>query len=234
MDRREVRPSRVKEALLQGDASGLGYYARDLAQALKLIGNLCDPKQEQKLRLIIRGRRKEPGDRKETDWGGSLHELQEAIETGNIEAVSRYLVQAADIIDRMAAALDPPPDSRHWRLEFVRKGQGRRSDPIRKKMMRDSAISLKLALATWRAGGHQKAGIADLFKAEGISRATALRAKASRRKANRKALILRERNGDKVRVVETRLNSEPRLPSGTPSTASFPAKRSGKKSRDKP
>jgi hypothetical protein len=225
MDRREVRPFHAKEALSQGNASGLGYYARDLAQALKLIG---------KLRLVIRGRRKEPGDRKErTDWNGSLRELQEAIETGNIEAVSWYLLDAADVIARMAAALDPPPDSRGWRLEFVRKGQGRRSDPIRKKMMRDSAISLKLALATWRAGGHQKAGIADL-KAEGISRATALRAKAARRKANRKALVLRERNGDKVRVVETRLNSEPRLPPGTPSTASFPTKRSRKKPRDKP
>lgn len=128
MDRREVRPFHAKEALSQGNASGLGYYARDLAQALKLIG---------KLRLVIRGRRKEPGDRKErTDWNGSLRELQEAIETGNIEAVSWYLLDAADVIARMAAALDPPPDSRGWRLEFVRKGQGRRSDPIRKKMMR--------------------------------------------------------------------------------------------------
>ena len=111
---------------------------------------------------------------KTSDWEGTLDQVKAAIETGSLTLIGSYLRDAADVYRQVGDALDPPSESKGWRLKFVGTGPGRRADPH--KILRDSAIRMELRFATRKAGGKQEAAIADL-QAKGISRASAFRAK---------------------------------------------------------
>ena len=182
----EADPFNAREALREGDTRGVGYFARDLGKALELLGRHCDPKAEQDGRPKISfGRNphpKQPAGRKEREWEGTLLELQEAIETRNIEAVACYLREAGDFLSSLGTALDPPPRFRGLMLEFRRKGQGRPSD--RWKVITDSAIRQAVTSATQRLG-KREAAVAEIAEKFGISRPTIFRA-LDRRPENRR------------------------------------------------
>ncbi len=177
----EAGPFPAKEALRHGDERGVGYFARDHAEALSLLADLFDPPERtaRQLEFVSRRRRRPKpneaaGHDQDSEWEGTLVQVKAAIETGSLTLVGSYLRDAADVYRRVADALDPPSGSRGWCLEFVRKGRGRRDDP--NKVFRDLAITTELRFATRKARGKQEAAIADL-KAEGISRAKIFRAK---------------------------------------------------------
>ena len=177
----EAGPFHAKEALRHGDERGVGYFARDHAEALSLLADLFDPPEgtARKLQFVshLRQRPKAEGPTphdEDPEWEGALVEVKDAINTESLALIGRYLRDAADVYRRVGDALDPPSGSRGWRLEFVRQRRGRPSDP--NKMFRDSAIRVELLVATRKAGGKQDSAIADL-KGKGISRATAFRAK---------------------------------------------------------
>jgi hypothetical protein len=177
----EADPFNAKRALQEGDERGVGYFARDHAEAMSHLADLFDPPEgtARQLEFVPRGRRRpkpnEAASRDEdSDWEGTLLQVKAAIETGSLTLIGSYLRDAADVYRRVGDALDPPSRSQGWQLKFVRQGRGRRADPH--KLLRDSAIRMELRFATRKAGGKQEAAIAEL-EAKGVSRPTAFRAK---------------------------------------------------------
>jgi len=177
----EADPFNAKRALQEGDECGVGYFARDHAEALSLLADLFDPPEgtARQLEFVPRGRRRpkpnEAASRDQvSDWEGTLDQVKAAIASRSLTPIGWYLRDAADVYRRVGDALDPPSGSRGRRLKFVGTGPGRRADP--NKMLRDSAIRMELLVATREAGGKQDSAIEDL-KGKGISRATAFRAK---------------------------------------------------------
>ena len=164
----EADPFNAKRALQEGDECGVGYFARDHANALGLLADLFDPPQgtARQLEFVPRGRRRP--------------KPKAAIETGSLTLIGSYLREAADVYRQVGDALDPPSGSRGRRLKFVRQGRGRRADP--NKVFRDLAITTELRFATRKARGKQEAAIHDL-KAKGIGRARIFRAKKAGNRA---------------------------------------------------
>jgi len=183
----EADPFHAKRALQEGDECGVGYFARDHAEALSLLADLFDPPEgtARQLEFVPRGRRRpkpnEAASRDQvSDWEGTLDQVKAAIESRSLTPIGWYLRDAADVYRRVGDALDPPSGSRGRRLKFVGTGPGRRADP--NKMLRDSAIRMELRLATRKARGKQEAAIHDL-KAKGIGRARIFRAKKAGNRA---------------------------------------------------
>jgi hypothetical protein len=177
----EADPFNAKRALQEGDEHGVGYFARDHAEALSLLADLFDPPQgtARKLEFVShRRQRPAPDDAasrdEDSEWEGTLDQVKAAIECGSLTLIGSYLRDAADVYRQVGDALDPPSGSRGWSLEFVRKGRGRRDDP--NKVFRDLAITTELRFATRKARGKQDAAIEDL-KGKGLSRAKIFRAK---------------------------------------------------------
>jgi hypothetical protein len=177
----EADPFNAKQALQEGDECGVGYFARDHAEALSLLADVFDPPKgtARQVEFVPRGRRRpkpiEAARRDQaSDWEGTLDQVKAAIETESLTLIGWYLRDAADVYRRAGDALDPPSGSRGRRLKFVGTGPGRRADP--NKILRDSAIRMELRSAMPKARGKQEAAIDDL-KAKGISRARIFRAK---------------------------------------------------------
>lgn len=182
----EADPFNAMDALRAGEALPLGYFVRDLAQAVGILADLLDPPNgaTPRLQFVPPGPRtavekRAPDPEIEAEWESTLAQLEEAIQLGSAAPVGCYLRDVRDVLGLLATALDPPASSRGWRLEFGRKGRGRRPDP--KKFRRDSAIATEVLFAT-RATGKQEAEIAELQAKRGISRATFFRAKKKNNK----------------------------------------------------
>ena len=176
----EADPFNAKRALQEGDECGVGYFARDHAEALRLLADLFDPPEgtARQLEFVPRGRRRpkpnEAASRdQDSDWEGTLDQVKAAIEAGSLTLIGSYLRDAADVYRRVGDALDPPSGSRGRRLKFVRTGPGRRADPS--KMIADSRIRQTVAFAKRRLG-KLEAAVAEAAEKLGISRASVFRA----------------------------------------------------------
>ena len=108
------------------------------------------------------------------DWEGTRDQIDGAMKNGSVELIGWYLSDAADVLGHLAAALAPPQKSRSWRLEFVRKGRGRRHDPT-SSLMTKSKRAMELKFAARRLG-KQEAAIAEHKGEPGRSRASLFRA----------------------------------------------------------
>src|SRR5271169_1792685 len=97
----EAGPFHAKQALQHGDERGVGNFARDHAEALSLLADRFDPPEgtARKLRLVSH-RRKRPkadeatGGDEDSDWEGALVEVKDAINTGSLTSIGRYLRDA--------------------------------------------------------------------------------------------------------------------------------------------
>ena len=175
----EADPFNAKRAIQEGDECGVGYFARDHAEALSLLADLFDPPQgtARKLEFVSQRRQRPKADDAArrgdvSDWQGTLDQVKAAIETGSLTLIGSYLREAAGVYRRVADALDPPSGSRGRRLKFVRQGPGRRADPL--KMIADSKIKMLVAFAKRRSvklGKSEKleAAVADAAAQLGIS-----------------------------------------------------------------
>ena len=184
--RGEADDFNAREALNQGRGHerAVGEYVRDLAEVLKLVARHLDPNDKHKEGLQLRfvdqdGRpvsamKRHASPHEVEEWDGSLLQVQEAIENGNAKALAWYLHGAAEVLSKLGALLDPPEGHKDWRLELVRKGRGRRSDPS--KFWRDSGIANDLMMRTISAG-KQEAAIVEVEDDRKISRPTIMRAK---------------------------------------------------------
>lgn len=185
----------AKEALVLGSGHEptIGQYVQDVAEVLNRAANLLDPKHNQtqtvQLQFVVRGPRastakKSPASRKEEEWDGSLLQAKEAIKNRHAKALGWYLRDAAGVLGNLGARLAPPADFRGWRLEFVRKGRGRRSEPG--KHWDDAAIAQDLSLETLTTG-KQEAAVAEVVAKRKTSRATIMRAKKTFSKSLKKS-----------------------------------------------
>ena len=101
----------------------------------------------------------------DAEWEGNFLQIKEAIEQGKAETVGLYLRDAAEFLGRLAGLIDGQASSSDWRLEFRRKGRGRRSDPV-SRMLKDSRLAMELRFATLHAGKQESA--LALLKAPGM------------------------------------------------------------------
>ena len=185
----------AKDALGLGSGQELaiGQYVQDVAEVLNRVADLLDPKPNQnqtvQLQFVVRGRRgapakKTPASRKEDEWDGSLRQAEEAIKNRRAKALGGYLRDAAGGLGELGAVLAPPAEFKGWRLEFVRKGRGRRPDPG--KHWEDADITQDLCIQTIIAG-KQEAAIVEVAHDRKISRATVMRAKKTFSKPSKKS-----------------------------------------------
>ena len=126
---------KAKEALRHGDVRPVGQYVGDLAEVLNRLADLFDPTDTKKgppwqVQLVPRSRQhvrvrdKTARPREDEEWVGSLVQIRQAIDNGNVEAIGSYFRDAADCLRRLAAALNPPHDSKGWQLGFARTKAG--------------------------------------------------------------------------------------------------------------
>jgi len=186
----------AKEALNKGEGHEplLGEYVCDLAEVLRLLGGHLDPDDKRKkgLRLRFVGQDGRPVSEKkmparpheEEEWVGSFLQVREAIANRTPEPLAWYLHEAAEVLSKFGALLDPPEGHKGWRLELVRRGRGRRSDPS--KFRRDSGIATDLMMRTISAG-KQEAAVVEVEAERKISRATVFRAKKKPSKKSKKS-----------------------------------------------
>ena len=186
----ESDPFNAKRALLEGDECGVGYFARDHAEALGLLADLFDPPEgtARQLEFVPHGRRhpkpNEAASRGEdSDWESNLVQVKAAIEAGSLTPIGWYLRDAADVYRQVGDALDPTSGSRGRRLKFVRTGRGRRDDPL--KMIADSRIRQTVVFAQRRLG-KLEAAVAEAAEKLGISRASVFRALERRPESQKK------------------------------------------------
>ena len=186
----EADPFNAKRALQEGDECGVGYFARDHADALRLLADLFDPPEgtARKLEFVSLCRQRPKVDKaasrdEASDWEGTLDQVKAAIEAGSLNPIGWYLRDAADVYRRVGDALDPPSGSRARRLKFVRTGPGRRVDPS--KMIADSRIRQTVAFAK-RRFGKLEAAVAEAAEKLGISRASVFRALERRPESHKK------------------------------------------------
>lgn len=128
------------QALLRGDERPVAEYLRDLSRALGLLSNPRDAKAARRCRSATPEGRRIPVAAipdEDAKWEGNFLQIKEAIEQGKAETVGLYLRDAAEFLGRLAGLIDGQASSSDWRLEFRRKGRGRRSDPV-SRMLKDS------------------------------------------------------------------------------------------------
>jgi hypothetical protein len=133
----EACASTATEGLQQGNEPRVGYYARDLGQVLNLLADQFAPLGKGKAEWQLLGHRprkqRSPRTKQSSpvevpeEWEGTLDQVFEAIANGKLTILGLYLREAAGVLSRLADSLDPSRNSKGWRLEFVRKGRGRRA-----------------------------------------------------------------------------------------------------------
>jgi len=184
--RGEADDFNAREALNQGSGHEpvLDEYVRDLAKVLKLVARHLDPNDKHKEGLQLRfvdqdgrpvsAKKRRASPDEDEEWDGSLLQVREAIENGSAKTLAWYFHGAAEFLSKLGALLDPPEGHKGWRLELVRKGRGRRSDPS--KVRKDSTIRHDLMMRTIEAG-KQEAAVVEVEDERKISRSTVFRAK---------------------------------------------------------
>ena len=183
----EASASTATEALRQGNERPVGHYTRALREALKRLAYQFAPFDEGEAQWQFLGHRprkqRSPGTKQSRpveateEWEGTLDQICEAIENGKARSIGLYLREAAGVLSHLAESLDPPQDSKGWRLEFVRKGRGRRRDDSVSSMFEESRRARELWEETRKAGGQQESAIAALKGKTGRSRSSLFRAK---------------------------------------------------------
>jgi hypothetical protein len=173
------------EALRNGAMRPFRWYLEDASKILSRVADLLDPPNSTengtRLHFPSSGNVDVQPDKGVTssaqgsdEWVGSCAEIEAAIAGRRAKPLGWYFRDLGDLLSRLGSALSPPEHSKDWRLQFVRKGRGRRSDPVQ-QMLADADFALKLRMKT-RAAGKQEAAIKD-FEQNGVSRATAFRRK---------------------------------------------------------
>ena len=173
------------EALRNGTVRPIGWYLEDASKIVSRVADLLDPPNSTEngtcLQFPSSGNVDVQLDEGVTssaqesdEWVGSCAQIEAAIAGRRAKPLGWYLRDLGDLLSRLAPAFAAPEGATDWRLQFVRKGRGRRSDPVQ-QMLADSAFALKLRMET-RAAGKQEAAIKD-FEQNGVSRATAFRRK---------------------------------------------------------
>jgi hypothetical protein len=186
------RPSAsdAKNAINDQKASPLAHYTRDLAEVLSSLAECFDfddkGQAEWKVRLLPRVKSRDATKREKTaevveEWDGTLSQINDALERRNVEAIGWYLSDAADVLRILAALLDPPQGSKHWRLEFKRTGRGRPRDHVMSRSIKEAERRDALSAATRKAQGKQEAGIALLKGKPGLGRSALIQAKKFKR-----------------------------------------------------
>lgn len=174
----------AKEALRNGEERPIGWYLEDAAENLSRISDCLDPSNSKLNASNLQFRTEPPGtttNRPELpkddfdEWIGTRAQVDAAIKAGSPKLFGWYLQDLGDFLSRLAPAFNPPEHSRDWRLQFVRKGRGRRYDPMQ-QLLRDSHSTLMLRMAT-REAGKQEAAIAALKGRPGASRANLFKRK---------------------------------------------------------
>jgi len=174
------------EALRNGQTGPIGWYLEDAAEILSRISDCLDPRNaNQADRRLEFGA--EPMERPANhakigvpddsfyEWVGSLPQVEAAIEKRAPKPLGWYLRELGGFLGHLAPAFNPPNHWRDWQLQFIRKGRGRRYDPM-KQMLHDSDTAMMLRLKTRRAG-KQEAAIEDLKGRPGASRANLFKRK---------------------------------------------------------
>jgi hypothetical protein len=172
----------AKQALRNGEEHPVGWYLEDAAENLSGISDCLDPPDGNQTARNLQfgtepsGVSGDPAKMPEDgEWIGSPAQVEAAIEARSPELLGCYLRHLGDVLSRLARALNAPEDLRDWQLKFVRKGRGKRSDPM-EQMLRDSYTALMLWMAT-RKARKQEAAIADLKGRPGASRANLFKRK---------------------------------------------------------
>ena len=174
----------AKQALRNGEEHPVGWYLEDAGEILSIISDCLDPPNGNQIARslqfgaepsdVARDLAKMPQDDL-GEWVGSPAQIKAAIASGSPEPLGWYARELGDFLGRLASAFNPPEQSRGWRLKFVRKGRGKRSDPM-EQMFRDSDSAAMLRMAT-RKAGKQEAAIAELKGRPGASRANLFKRK---------------------------------------------------------
>jgi hypothetical protein len=173
------------EALRNGTERPIGWYLEDASKIVSRVADLLDPPNSTENgaclqfpsfgNVDVQADKEVTGSAQESDeWVGSCAQIEAAIAGGRAKPVGWYFRDLGDFLRYLAPAFDPPKGATDWQLQFVRKGRGRRSNPVQ-QMLADSAFAFKLRMKT-RAAGKQEAAIKD-FEQNGVSRATTFRKK---------------------------------------------------------
>ena len=186
---KEADPFNAMDALRAGEELPVGYFLRDLTQAVGILANLFDPPKGagQRLQFFprapqVRVPKKVTLTAIDEEWESTLFQLKRAIHIASTRPIGWFLRDVGTALGLVATALDPPQGARGWRLEFTRQGRGRRPDP--KKFQRDLAIATEILVGTWDTG-KQDATIAEMQAKHGISRSTIFRAKKKNNKTRK-------------------------------------------------
>jgi hypothetical protein len=174
----------AKQALRNGEEHPVGWYFEDAGEILRIISDCLDPPNSSQIARTLQfgtGPSGAAGDSATMsqddlgEWIGSPAQVQAVIASGSPEPLGWYVRELGDFLGRLASAFNPPKQSRGWRLKFVRKGRGTRSDPM-EQMFRDSHFADMLRMAT-RKAGKQESAIAELKGRPGTSRANLFKRK---------------------------------------------------------
>ena len=187
----EIDAFDAKEALRAGHEQPLATYLHEAAAILNQLSDLADQIDTgaaPRLKLVPADEQLDSettltNPERDEDWEGDPVQVRTAIERGNAQAVGWYLHDLGQVLHLLSAALVPTADHRGWRLEFIRKHRGRRSDPA--KRWSNSRIEMELRFGAL-SGVKQESTIADLENKYGVSRATIMRI-AQRKIGNRKS-----------------------------------------------
>jgi hypothetical protein len=183
--------SDAKQALRNGEEHPVGWYLEDAAEILSIISDCLNPPNSTRIvRKLqfgtepsgVAGAHSMTSEDDLGEWVGSPAQIKAAIASGSPEPLGWYARELGDLLGSLASAFNPPEQSRGWRLKFVRKGRGKRSDPM-EQMFRDSGSAAMLRMAT-RKAGKQEAAIAELKGRPGTSRANLFKRK---RRAHRRS-----------------------------------------------
>jgi hypothetical protein len=170
------------EGLRTGEPRPIGWYLEDAAAVLTKISDCLDPRDPDQRRTTLQfdpphaepDHAEIPQDDLD-EWTGSRAQIEAAINARAAKLLGWYLRDLGDFLSRLTFAFNPPEYSKDWQLQFIRKGRGRRFDPMQ-QMLRDSDSSRMLRMAT-RKAGKQEAAIADLKERPGASRANLFKRK---------------------------------------------------------
>jgi hypothetical protein len=177
----------AKDALRHGQERPLAIYLRDAAKGLRFLAELADPEAEgatPKLELLLatneQAAENEGREDVAEEWGGSLHQLKQALDRGSTQGMGCYLRELSGVLEGLADTLR---GRRERKLRFQRSRAGKPRDPEWQSVRRAIQTHLWLAKAH---GVKQESTISDLKARYGLSRATIMRMNQAKRPKSQK------------------------------------------------
>jgi hypothetical protein len=167
--------SDAEQALRMGGEQGAAVAVNALAETLNLVADLLEPKKgkNKKPRLGFTPAQVQapaPGPLAETYTKSRLDQAKNALRDQSAVLLGRYFRHGAEFLTQLGAALDPASSSKDWRLEFRRKGRGRRPGQS------GGLLAYEVLVLVHGDGWKQEAAIEDVKTRYGVSRATVMRA----------------------------------------------------------